>query len=269
MQGCSHLRSLQCLIENKIKVAMTSSDEMTTIENTILSRKVRRMLGLDLDAWNSLMLWSLGFAALAACAVVVSTAATIKLQKLSGEQTKLEFERYKLGVAAQVADAKREGIQAGEKAGNAMLRAAELEKEAANAQLETEKIKAVVAWRTIPSTNSSDLEKALAVKPGAVNLRYTDGDPEALFLAIQFSQILAKANWNVAPGAIKPANAIVFGISLPDATGIDAQTLREAFSAAKVEFSPNPVPPGLGFSSITIPGAPMLMIGSRVPPQLP
>jgi hypothetical protein len=70
-----------------------------------------------------------------------------------------------------------------------------------------------------------------------VNLRYIDGDPEALFLAIQISQILSKAKWRVAPGAIKPNNSIVFGIALPDSSAGDAQTLRQAFSASKIAYS--------------------------------
>jgi hypothetical protein len=93
-----------------------------------------------------------------------------------------------------------------------------------------------------------------------------DGDPEALFLAIQISQILSKAHWKVAPGAVKPDNAIVFGIGLPDVAGVDVQTLRVAFSAAKVPFSTNALPPaGVSFSISTIEGAPILMIGSKKP----
>jgi hypothetical protein len=151
-------------------------------------------------------------------------------------------------------------------------RAAELEIEAALARLETEKIKEVVAWRTIPPGSVSDLENVLAAKPGSVNLRYTDGDPEALFLAVQISRILAKANWQIAPGSLKPPNTLIIGIVLPDATGVDAQTLRSAFSAAKIPFSTTPLPTAGGtvsFSVTTIPGAPMLMVGSKAPPQLP
>jgi hypothetical protein len=140
---------------------------------------------------------------------------------------------------------------------------------AARAELETEKLKQVVAWRVIPPNSATELEKVLAAKPGVVNLRYTDGDPEALFLAIQVSQILAKAKWQVAPGSVKFANAIQFGIALPDSAGGDAQTLRAAFADAKIEFSPGPLPPqGAAFSISTIPGAPTLMIGSRAPVQI-
>jgi hypothetical protein len=119
---------------------------------------------------------------------------------------------------------------------------ASLEKEAADARLETERVKAVVAWRTISLEASAALEKVLAAKPGAVNLRYIDGDPEALFFAIQFSKVLDNAHWQVAPGAVKPSNAIAFGVFLPDATGDDAIRLRTAFVAAKVEFTTTVVP---------------------------
>ncbi len=145
-------------------------------------------------------------------------------------------------------------------------RAAVLEKEAANARLETEKIKKSVAWRVIPPDSVSVFEKVLSAKPGAVNLRYTDGDPEALFLAIQISQILTKAHWKIASGAVKFSNAIVFGIGLPDASGADAQTLLDAFLAAKVQVSPDALPDIImSFSSSTIEGAPRLVIGSKTP----
>lgn len=161
-------------------------------------------------------------------------------------------------------NARAEEAKATSSAANA--RAAELEKEAANARLETERIKEAVSWRVIPPESASELEKVLSAKPGSVNLRYMDGDPEALFLAIQYSKILSKANWKVAPGAVKPDNTIIFGIGLPDGSGVDAKTLRDAFSAAKVPFSTNALPPaGISFSISTIQGAPTLMIGSKEP----
>lgn len=224
------------------------------------------MFGLGLDSWNNLVVVFLGIGAIAAIFVGISTYAVVRLQKAEAKDTNDAFELYKLGVATQVADAKREGIEAGKSAGNALVRAAELEKEAANARLETEKIKKVVAWRVISPEDSLKLEQALSTKPGSVNLRYTDGDPESLFLAIQISQILTKAKWQVAPGALKPSNAIVFGINLPDADGIDAQTLRGAFSTAGIRFSINALPlGGVGFMISTIAGAPTLMVGSKLP----
>jgi hypothetical protein len=148
-------------------------------------------------------------------------------------------------------------------------RAAQLEKDAANARLETERLKQTVAWRTIPPQVATTLENALAAKPGSVNLRYTDGDPESLYLAIQFSQIFTKAKWQVAPGSLK-LNAIVFGIFLPDIAG-DGQSLRAAFSAANIAFTTEPLPASgssVSFNVATITGAPMLLIGSKPPAVL-
>jgi hypothetical protein len=65
----------------QIMVAEIPASEMAQIENTTSSKTVRRMLGLDLDSWNAIMLLSLAVAAFAAVFVVVSTAVVIKLQK--------------------------------------------------------------------------------------------------------------------------------------------------------------------------------------------
>jgi hypothetical protein len=263
-------RSLKRFAIDNTTITSKLAHDMAHTANTHFSKKVRRMLGLSLDFWNNILVVFLGLGALAAIIVVVSTFIVIRLQRLEAADASLAFEQYKLGVSAQVADAKREGIEAGKMAGNAVLRAAELENEAANARLETEKIKGVVAWRVLSPETASKLEQVLATKPGSVNLRYTDGDPEALFLASQISQILNQAHWKLAPGALKLPNTIIVGFVLPDATGADAQTLRGAFSSAKVPFMTNPLPAsGLGFSTSTIAGAPTLMVGSKAPPKLP
>lgn len=162
----------------------------------------------------------------------------------------------------EMARVQHDTAQAGE-------RAAQLERDAANARLETERLKQTVAWRTIPSETATALERALAAKVGAVNLRYTDGDPEALYLAAQFSRIFAQAHWQIAPGSVKLSNSVVFGLWIPDATG-DGQLLRDAFAAAHIGFDPNPLPPmGAAFNVMTIPRAPTFMVGSRPPVQLP
>lgn len=192
------------------------------------------------------------------CALAIGVIATVLVVWMGN--VKEEYLRRDL------ADTNARAEEAKAASSGANARAAELEKEAANARLETERIKEAVAWRVMPPESASELGKVLAAKPGSVNLRYMDGDPEALFLAIQISQILSKAHWKVAPGAVKPDNAIVFGVGLPDGSGVDAQTLRVAFSAAKVPYSTNALPPaGVSFSISTIEGAPTLMIGSKKP----
>jgi hypothetical protein len=73
---------------------------------------VRRVLGFDLHGWEQLMLWSLGFAALAAVAVVVTTTAVVTLQKAENSESKAEFERYKLDASEKIETAKAEAAKA-------------------------------------------------------------------------------------------------------------------------------------------------------------
>lgn len=79
--------------------------ESPTIEKTVSSNTERGMWGLDLDAWNVVLLVSLGVAAVAAFAVVVSTTAVIRLQKAVEIETKDEFDRYKLDADKKIAEA--------------------------------------------------------------------------------------------------------------------------------------------------------------------
>lgn len=186
---------------------------------------------------------------------VVSTGLVVWMGKL-----KEGYLRHELAAT----NARAEEAKAASSAADA--KAAELEKDAALARLETEKIKEAVAWRVINPVSASKLERVLSANPGSVNLRYMDGDPEALFLAIQVSKILSKSHWRIAPGAVKPGNAIVFGICLPDLNGNDAKTLRNAFSTARIPFATDALPQsGVMFSMSRIQGAPTLMIGSKAP----
>lgn len=225
----------------------TADKPQTT--NPMYANTIIRFWGHDVDWWNGAMLVALSFAAFAAFAVVMAFMGVNVSQKQQSAADQEALAKYKA---------------------DSGVRTATLEKEAADARLETERLKHLVAWRTISPETASKLEKVLIAKPGNVNLRYTDGDPEALFFAIEFNNILSKANWHVAPGPLKLANVIVFGIGLPDAAGDDAITLRSALSTAEISFSTDPEPQhGLDFSTCRIADAPMLMIGSRPPPELP
>lgn len=224
------------------------------------------MLGLGIDGWTNVMIASLGVAAVAASLSWLSTFVISRLQKQEAAAAVESFERYKAGVAGEVAEAQKRGIEAGRAASDALLRAAELEKDAAEARLESEKIKAAVAWRAVSPESAAKMEQVLLKQPGWINLRYIDGDPEALYLATQFSNIFAKAHWQVAPGAIKPANTAVFGILIPPATGAVAEALVKALTGAGIPVTRGNVPQvGVSFSVATIQDAPTLIIGSRVP----
>jgi hypothetical protein len=112
-------------------IAIMAMAEISSIERTAFSRKVRRsVFGIGLHSWEQLMLLSLGVAGLIAIAVFLTTAAVVILQRHETAEAKRELDEYKLTVESKVADAKREGLEAGKAAGDALLRAAELEKQA-------------------------------------------------------------------------------------------------------------------------------------------
>jgi hypothetical protein len=119
---------------------------------------------------------------------------------------------------------------------------AEARAETERAKLEQERIKAALAWRTLTPEMTAKLTENLSKSPSNVNIRYTDGDPEALFLAIQFANILQKAKWQTGLGALKIQNTLLFGIWIPG-NGAPTQTLRDSFAAALVPFSAETLPP--------------------------
>ena len=209
------------------------------------------------------MVVSLVLAALVAGMVGVSTFVVVRLQRQELAHSKKEFEEYKLEAERHVADAKKEGIEAGRTASDALLRAAQLEKEAADVRLESEKLKAVVEWRTLSDSQAKALLAQLSIKPGALNLRWTNGDPEAFFLASQIAKILEQAKWNFAPGAALLSNQLIVGVSIPPSENPDADSLRNAFAAAHIEYSKEVPRFAAMFNVSIIPNAPVLMIGSR------
>jgi len=88
-------------------------------------------LGHDGEWWDFWLIVSVIGAAVIATAIGVTTAGSIISHKREAVASEAALEKYKLTVEGQVADAKKEGIEAGKTAGDAMLRAAELEKRAA------------------------------------------------------------------------------------------------------------------------------------------
>jgi hypothetical protein len=101
-----------------------------------------------------------------------------------------------------------------------------------------------------------------------VNLWYTSGDPESLFLAIQLGEIFKKANWTVlAASANMPG--IVWGFAIPDSPSADTGKLRTAFHASGLEYGTEvlPVTAWMGVSPDKTKA--VLMVGSRKPAIFP
>ena len=199
-------------------------------------RKARRMLGLNLHAWEMLLVFSLVVVALATVFVVALT-------RKEASEIKREYDTYKLTVDAKVAEAKAEGIKAGEAAGDALARAAALEKEAARltkeaeeAKLETERLKAQVAWRHLSPDQGKTIIDDLSGKTFAIHFDYSQNDPEAmqfsedLLKTIREAGIVTYTHPLVAPPA--PPGVIIFGTENDPAY----QALKSALERANVQF---------------------------------
>lgn len=85
---------------------------MSQTDTANLSMGERRMLGLDLDAWNDVMIAALAFGALAAVIVGVSTFAVIRLQKVEVQSAAAEFDRYKLDTEKKISEANARAAEA-------------------------------------------------------------------------------------------------------------------------------------------------------------
>jgi hypothetical protein len=214
--------------------SMPEGRKMTNLQYT--ARKASRMLGLTLQAWEILLVFSLVAVAVAAVFVVILT-------RKEASEYKREYDTYKLTVDAKAAEAKAEGLKAGRTAGDALLRAAALEKEAARltkeaeeAKLETEHLKALVAWRHLSPDQQKIIVDDLSGKTLAIHFDYSQNDPEAmqfsenLLKAIKAAGIVAYTHPLVAPPA--PPGVIIFGTENDPAY----QALKSALERANVQF---------------------------------
>ncbi|MGO8756338.1 MAG: hypothetical protein ACLQHK_14070 [Gallionellaceae bacterium] len=202
-------------------MATIENDHETTTKRAKMESSL--LLGQTASWWDAAMLISLAVVAFVAFLVAGATTGSVVANKRESAAAKVELERYKLGVASQVAEAKTEGIKAGEKAGNALVRAAEseaktalLEKEAAAIRNETaqanervEKLKAEnIAWqkamlpRYIGLIGIDGPPKAQEYFAGIdrfagtpISIQVVAGDSEAQNLAIQVAQVLSMYGW--------------------------------------------------------------------------
>jgi hypothetical protein len=144
-------------------------------ENTTISKRVRRMFGLDLDAWNVVMVSFLGVAAIAAVVVGLSTAIIIKLQK----QSELESNERIASLVTQGDQLRKDTAEANNRTKEAELKLLELRK-----QQEPRII------------NGDIFLAAMEGRPKAkVELLYVAEDPESYSLALQIGWWLMDSGW--------------------------------------------------------------------------
>jgi hypothetical protein len=253
---------------------------MAQMDNATSSDRERRMWGLSLDAWSTLMVWSLAVGALSAAVVGVTTFITIKLQKQEATDAQNDLERYKATVAGQVADAEREGIAAGKAAGDAILRASEADERAANANeraaaLEFEaaklkgelaRVKAPLIERRVTQEQRNVLIREFSsTKRVRVGVIAPSSDREINRYALEIIAAIDASDAHVflryIAGSIENAgiNAVPAGVNIiGDEPALSI--VRKAFTEAGIPFGTEPLDVGNLF---IIPGSVFISIGER------
>jgi len=194
------------------------------------------MFGYNSDWWNTALLIALAATVLAAVAVAFTTYAVINTQKRKAIESAQEFERYKVGVEERVADAKRD---------------------AANAHLETERLRSQVAWRRISQGQHDKLVQALSSRRFSMYFEYSQADPEAT----QFAEDVFRTLKDIPSINVYPPHPLVVppapsGVTVSGADGPDKEALESALTSAGINFK-------VGNNTN---GEPRLSVGSKPTP---
>ena len=186
------------------------SAEPPQITDTIFSKRDKRMFGLDLHRWETVVIWSLGAAALAAFAVVVATRMVILLQRESIQASADELARYKLDAGVKIAEAT-------ESASKAIERAAEANRKAEEERLARLKLEEIVAPRSMSLEQKTALVAAWKRYAGRpVLVSSYSMDTEGVVLGLQIVEALQAAGVNVmvALSTEVPVGHLAFGVHI-------------------------------------------------------
>ena len=194
-------------------------------------------LGFPLSFWQSIFFWATSTAAIAGATSVASAFISAVVGYQISDIVQSDADQ-------RIAEAAARGNEAQVEAEcHAHERAAILEKEAADAKLEQEKLKAQLAWRELLPETLDNLQRHLSVRTGSVIIKHVANDPEALSLSIQLANIFIAAQWQlIGTASVTYADTLVTGLFIPNENGPDENFVREAFTAAGISFSTkNPI----------------------------
>jgi hypothetical protein len=107
--------------------------------------------------------------------------------------------------AAEASNANLRAAQAEVKAAEANERAAMLVKEAAEARVETERIRATISWRYLSEKQLTGLLDALTPNGGLIVIQFEESDPDSQSFARQLAAAFRLANWTVSLTMIRLA----------------------------------------------------------------
>jgi hypothetical protein len=220
------------------------------------------LLAISLERANQLYTWGWRLSASGAAVTVIG----IGLLWWGTRVRDHDFEN-------QMTNLNSEAGAARERAGNLEIRAAGLENDAAQARLEQERLKLLVAWRSLTNDQFDALSEALRRYGGhRVLIIHAGGDSEANLFAIGLERIFTAAGWLAWPQARTHETDLIFGLAIPGSTNPDTAILRAAFRSANIGFGePVQLPTPFQIVRFALEGVdtpdnlPMIFVGSRPP----
>lgn len=230
-------------------------------------------LSKSVDLWNTVMLWGLFFAAVAAAWVGISTRLVIvrtgqqakaeellnaaKERQLQADLKEKDVELGKLKLRSDTAEA--EIATARGAAAGANERAAKLEREAEDARLETNRIKSKIMWRELSPGQVEKLKSILACKKILIGVVVPGDNPEAREYGQQIANVLESVGCLggfVANGIINPPASPGLSISSSDLAA--ESSVISAFESASLPLSRR------SSSGVSVGGSPInLYVGAK------
>lgn len=225
-------------------MVVNAMSDVTSKDPSAQATPSNLLFGLTGEAWDRWLIGAVYLAAIAAAAVGITTAGSIISHKREAERAQIELETYKTEVAGKVADATKQGIEAGTTAINAVATAAEANRVTAElrVELEREKVERLrlqekVQWRTITDEQITKLRDELATASGVVIFIYNSGDNESFSFSYQIAKSFDLHNWNVDSIERNMDGELFVGVSIPDSDAPALSIVRQAFIQAKIPFS--------------------------------
>jgi hypothetical protein len=123
-------------------------------------------------------------------------------------------------------------------------RAAQLEKEAAEARLAYERLKDRLGGRGVSDEEARNLISVLSKgQRGSITIEYVGGDAEVLALVFVLKDIIEHSGWTVACAAQTMYGILIFGLFIPgDNSDPMREHVRGAFASAGLGFSTEEIP---------------------------
>jgi hypothetical protein len=215
----------------------SAANDKAIINNAIVSRRVRRMLGLSLHGWEDFMIAALAGVAFFGVLVGVATWAVVTLQRAEIAASKDEFERYKLDAGKRIAGANAAGDAA-------KADAAKANEKAEAERLERLKLEAILGPRSLTLAQQqaiAQLLKPFSGKRVAVTTYSLDG--EGATLATQIMAVLQAASVTVDNrlASIMPMGGFSLGVHVEGSDSDLVSAIRQglAFIGGLMVAPPN------------------------------